>query len=912
MKIELQSQRIFAASDFLRKADHFSPGEDLREPLQTALQLPLSEAYSDVTDQMLKCIGLLSDYLPRRVYLNLLAEAGIASMLTSPPSDMQNHPTSGIRNVLVQKDFPDAQFASHVMKVLEQAINFMTMRPYHDGFSLLDYFAPVVNLTDPVADRRFNAEAIADELAQTSLIFLNKGDFFRHIPGGKLIEAIYGESFWVQDLPLCNTLVFTDAGYPQLSKHKPLLYSNLIHELAGHSVLSISFNINVHHKNGQPIDLDANLVLPDWFKEGLANMPALRFAANVEGMTNFLDLFLQKWDGKIPSSKELLAGDTNISYFFYTLFTAFSLQTLMRPRLANESEFTLTDMGNFKQIMQAIAILRNASHIVDFELPDHAGDITQLYLEAMYNTASDFLSTAYPQKYAKRIDFVTICDLFDEHKEKYTQLWLERHATLSQKAKIPASSSQMNTIPNDTLRDPSEEYTLNRNIDIGTHDPELMHEILKMFNVLGLGKSKAEKDVRDEIEQCWAIVRYLPAKTFQRLLSEAHMAMITNPENENRQKQIEITRHNITHQLFRPYWQKAHADVKDRVSERGIDVIGEFFSDGPPLVGVFSMGSSFDQQLAKDILYRHFDMLLSSRQKLFSDKNTPFEYPGRKSFLELLSMVSTETPEKLFQILTSQNYVFMPINQYYERIPYLQNVDYPAFWVREHPITGTLLYTDRAIRFKEQTVLGGDSSRHESLGHTIQAAVLPVRVRFPDSPYVYDINSGLVLRTWFHEGTANIISGRFIDNYRDFVDFWKLAAENLGDPASISIPQASEIISADTKLPYLFHTLFCSFVLQTIGEKFSHISTNKFPKDPDQFKMMRGYFMILHASNRAEPFILPLNPSDDIGQLYLLYLLDQTAAQYGLDLASFQEICEAFDKHKDDYWQKWQEKFQPT
>jgi hypothetical protein len=757
-------------------------------------------------------------------------------------------------------------------------------------------------------ERRKNADAIAEEIAQTHLVFLNKDDFFDRIPGGQLIKAAYGENFWVQDLPLCGAMVYTDTGCKKFSNQKALHFSHQLHEPV-HFALSETFVVHLRMQHDQQVELDANLVLPDWFKEGLANLTALRFAANVEGMTNFLDLFLDSWDGKIPSNKDLIAGDTNVSYFFYTVFTAFCLQTLMCSRSEVASEFSLENLGNFKQIMHAIGLLRNASHVVDFKLPDLPGDITQPYLEAMFSAAADFLSISYPDKYKNKINFDQICNLFDTHKDAYAKAWFDKFSTPSQKTKLKYHAVNQGK----TMLPQNEKYSKppSGTIDIGSQDIQLMIAVRDMYTLLAERPSEASRRVLAQIEASMELARYVPAKSFQRLLSEALMVIIANPEDDAQKRHIEKTQHNIKRQLFRLYWEQANPDVKRRVRERGVDVIHDVFKKGP-LIGVFSADESFDEELAREILLRHFDMILGSRQKLFTDQSTPFEFSGRKSILELLSLASGISPEELFAVLASQNYVFMPVSRYHEILPYLKTVDSLAFLVREHPEGRTILYTDRAALFKGEKVLGGDNVRHESIGHMLQAVTLPMRVRYPDNPKIYELNSGLILRTWFHEGTANLISMRFIDNYRDFTDFWKLAIEKLGDPDKIVIPSSSEIVSADTTLPYIFHTLFSGFVLQMIGERFSHIASGGFPTAPNQFAMLQGYFMLLRTSNHIEPFVLSENPSQDLGQEYLMYLLEQTAIQYGISLPSFDEMCHAFDRYKDEYWKKWRSSFEPT
>ncbi len=103
-----------------------------------------------------------------------------------------------------------------------------------------------------------------------------------------------------------------------------LLISNEVHEPM-HIVYSRAIPLTIEDEGSQVL-LNGNLVHPDWFKEGLANIICARFRTSFTYDFDFLDLFLQNWDGTIPPSAHILKGDTNVSYFVYTLFVTYYFQ----------------------------------------------------------------------------------------------------------------------------------------------------------------------------------------------------------------------------------------------------------------------------------------------------------------------------------------------------------------------------------------------------------------------------------------------------------------------------------------------------------------------------------------------------------------------------------------------------------
>ena len=888
----------------LRNFKELLPGEDLADPLDEALSaLPQHENCLPVLEQFYETIQL-AGRLPRRVYLYLLAEAGIARLLYGEKNPDITYVRDGSRQILVSKNYPAKDFPAMVLEDEKNALDFIMRKPPSGTFGLLDFY-----VSGDETERNKQWAAIGEILGKTDLLFLTKEEFYRAIPGGDLLRRIYGDSFWVHDFPLTNCLLYTDDAAGPLSQNKALLRSNLIHELGGHPVIAHTFGFYLNHLY-RDVRLDPNLVLPDWFKEGVSNLNALRFFMNFEGRNNFLDLFLENWDGRIPTAGELISGDTQVPYFFYSLFNAFALQTLMQQREKSDTAgLRLIEFAGL-EIYKGLSLIRQMSLENGLVIPDTeaeapmvAADITQDMLELWFNKAAAFLSLNHPDDYARPVSFEEMCILFDFQRESYMRQIITRFGTTRQKeaAGLILQSAAAQKTNLSVLG-----FEINKTV--GGHDPELVKELIKAQSALSEGPL-LHRQLAGQIETARQLAPWLPEATFQRLLSEVEMVgMITPPVDgwELILYQIE-EQWRLSNSLFRNHWYAAHPDVRLRIADRGVNV-ETLLGSGEPLTGRIIFDEDFNQDIIAGILKRHFEGLISAQSHLFTDENFPYSFEGRKSHLELFAQASGLKPEDLFSHSKNINFIFRATGTYYDRLPLLGKTDHAMFWVREHPFTNTLLYTERAEPLIGYA-LGHSHILHEFI-HLLLDKTLPIKVRLPGRKTVLTPNFGLLQRAWFQEGLPNILAWRFMDNYREQPDFWHLTSQSLGD--DIRLPHAADIVAAGTAMPYLFHTVFSAGILQMLGESFTSDENMGFPDRPSRPMMWKGFFLLLASAQDMPPIDLPADSNQDLGQIYFEQLLKHTAKKHYLVLPAFADLCAMFDQGKDKYWQSWQEVYKPT
>lgn len=423
--------------------------EDLYDSLNWAVRTtPLN---SRLGREIQAALPVLS-YLPRTALVEFIIQSAIgAAMIRGSDSTLEKIrlPDYLPGDVLMQVDwYRDEGKMALLTDVLSthRSVIEIIAEPFardpqgRKKVSLLDEF--VVGFDD--RDREKRKSAVLSELNGISYTFMDMDKYFSLMPDSTVARNHYGSSFWVQEMPLIGTLLYTDKA--QALSHNPqLLYSNMIHELAGHILMGLTIPIALKGRDGKVMELESNTVLPIWYREGTANIVALRFTntdvvKELYGSPDFFDFFLSQFDGRIPTSREIMQADFELPYFYFHLFTMYILQSLGRS-FYQPATISSHEHPDLLHAHQGLALLNKSmafAHQRPYQLPVLPSDISTNYVRHIYDTlALPFLrhrSLGVPGDIPQ--NFAMVCAEYDIYKEKYLKNYVERYCAENQKIQM--------------------------------------------------------------------------------------------------------------------------------------------------------------------------------------------------------------------------------------------------------------------------------------------------------------------------------------------------------------------------------------------------------------------------------------------------------------------------------------------
>ena len=168
-----------------------------------------------------------------------------------------------------------------------------------------------------------------------------------------------------------------------------------------------------------------------------------------EGLTDFVDLFLQSWDGIIPKSDQIVGGDESLPYFFHTLFCAFVFQAYGYAYAVGHGQ--ARDPNWFKQPLAKDMtsglhqFITCTSVIPPIPLPLKAKNIQSIFTENIFNFIRQFQQKMFQVAVPT---FQEMRWLFNQHRYEYTVNWINDQFTPEQKALAMQKISKNNQKPN--------------------------------------------------------------------------------------------------------------------------------------------------------------------------------------------------------------------------------------------------------------------------------------------------------------------------------------------------------------------------------------------------------------------------------------------------------------------------------
>lgn len=306
---------------------------------------------------------------------------------------------------------------------------------------------------------------ILGRLRSTNYVFADKDTYYSLMPDPDLVRKADGGNFWVQEASLAKALVYTNSALG-FTKNPYLTYSSSHHELI-HVLMSHTVPAVVEAPDGRPVELDANLVYPMWYLEGVANLVANRFVTSPklekeDTQKDFFDLLLEKWEnGSEPaviheSNRILTSSFTQpVPYFHHTLFTGFLLQTLSNhfhlPD-SKKSDTTIYTEPNFPKIYDGLFLMNLASNFtrhLPFKLPEEPRDISLEFVKYLYDTRVPTLLARSNRLFMPTFSEAT--KLFDQYKDDYAANWMRKFCTPQQLERVKQVFPKLN-IPQETKK----------------------------------------------------------------------------------------------------------------------------------------------------------------------------------------------------------------------------------------------------------------------------------------------------------------------------------------------------------------------------------------------------------------------------------------------------------------------------
>lgn len=861
-----------------------------QRPLRSSLNLLIENKGIPTTlsvwEQMLPCLEL-RDHLPDRVFNHLLIESAVPGIVND--NNYSFTQTKGGTGVLIHPEIDKE-------KALDYAGRFDW---YREGILLSTGFRHQTRMEDVrtlpagiLTDDKQDRGKLFERLLKTGLVFLPRDEFYKAVPGGnELIRPVYGDNFWVQDCPLNNLLLITDVGMDQLTElGEAAIISNITHELLGHTALASQLPLKIMRGNDL-FELNS-IFLPDYFREGSANIFSLRYLDAIRDDLGFVKL-LPDIDS-LPKAEEIMFADTRLHYFYHTIFTAFLLEFLIKQ---NRDVMVDPLVGlHIPDMMKGFNLLRKVLSNNAYLLKGDETDLPDAVLKAGYDETIKLVRENVLQlKKSPQADFEDAINAYDSVRSQYLEL-LRRKILGGPK------------VTNDVEKKIQTELAFGK-----TQLPEeLVEEIENVYKKLSGMNNKKAKEIQLHIQNCLNLSQCLDRLSFYKLLSEAYILIFleenATPSARALSEAMRLNAHwNVQSQLI---GTGAHLYPTDITHEDIEESLFPYLQADKPRVGQVAISGDDDGFMARvlNTYYAVFNSM-QSRISLRGRRGLAFSEPILRkltsaypydieyffSYLEMLSSVTKIPIPELKQTLAETDYIFIPIEEYYKQFPMLKKLDYKAFLVREHPLNGAILYTDKGAKiFKSDSFLFQNLS-HE-LEHILMNKSLSIKVRTGDK--LVEVPASLALPVWFWEGLANTLSYRFITT-RGFWEFLNAQTPDWKD----NIPKAAEILNANLDMPIVYFHLFTSVLFQTIFAAKTGLSLSELP-DFDFNNNIPGFFEFLKSSQEIEPIIPDRNKK--IGEKWIINIFNQLQKKYTL-LPGFTEFSELFDKKSKtliDQWEK--------
>lgn len=873
-------------------------------PLETAIEglgrnIEKVPTCTPVIEQLLQFLEL-APYLPSQILDRLLIESTVPSLVTD--KDLKYSQTESGTGVLVHPEI-DTKTALGYAETFDWYRSSVLLT---NGFDYKRRQKDIRNLPAGIlTDTREERGGLFEKLLKTQLIIVPINYFFQRTPGGeKLIKPKYGDSFWVQDCPLNNILIVSGIGLQNLKElGEAAILSHVSHELLGHIAISSALPLQIKREKDL-FSLDGNFH-PVFFTEGLSNILSLRYLSATNDDRGFLKLI--RSTSSLPPAEEILSANNDTPYLFFTLFNGFLLEYMIKQ---NES-MTVDPLVSLylPDMFEGIRVLRHVMNEYCYNLdkstppPPHQ-DITLEALRLFYNRACQVIRERYPiKRFIKPVaDFDTALDTYNRRRQEYLELWKQKIA-----GRTPEPSISTPYLVEDSSGKPQ--------WDKNKLDQKLIGEIDLLYEKLSQLKNSKAQLLEKQILFLATLSSHLNESSLYRILAEGNMMLYLDKSSKNYSNLGEILRHKF-HQLFQDFmfggadllpadidldWPEESSVL---YSARDLPIVGKiFFNDediqsflGRILLAHYSAFSSFESRRSLNLRKKYFNEEPLLRPLASVE---PLERDYYISLIELLSIVTGLTIPDLKQTIVDTGYIYMPIEEYYKQFPVLQQIDHKMFLVRELPLSGVIVYTDRAKDFFTSNMFLSQNVRHEII-HLLLEKILPIKIATEKGEV--SLSPSLCLPIWFWEGIANTLSHRF----QITPGFWQELTKQIPGWRQ-KFPSVEEILSSKLDFPIIYSTLFTTFLFLTIYEAKLQSETNKFDLSKIKVNMntfVPGFFEFLKAAKEMGPINLS-NDDKLLGQFWIESIYERLQQKY-IQLPNFKEICQWFDENKDRWVIQWE------